>query len=385
MAFDEIKGLILEQGRAFDAFRDAHGDRITSLEKKLASEAREREDLEARLNRKGFSADGRENNTAAEAEFKALGEFAKSGDDAELKSLSVGTDPDGGYTVLPQMANTIRTKVRDVSPIARLARHVILDRADGYQEPFDRDDMAAQWTGEGGSRPGLDTPNFGLLNVPLDEIYTSQVVTQKLLDTSMLNVGDWVESRISNKFARSEGAAFIAGDGISKPRGLLSYQTASDDDGNRDEGVVQYVASGASGAFGSSPGDKLVDMVHTLRAPYRANAVWLMNRKTAGVVRKIKATDGHYLWTDGLSEGMPDRLMGFPVYLDEEMPDIAANSLSIAFGDMSQAYVIVEQPGIKILRDPFTSKPNVIIYAYRRVGGAMAEDEAVKLMKFAAS
>lgn len=379
MEHDEVKTLLIQQGEAFDQFKKTYEDA-------LAAERKEREDLELRLSRGGIATGNRIEAKAVETERKAVGAFIRSGDETELKAMSVGSDTDGGYTVVRQMADTIRTKVRDLSPIAMLARRETVGAADGWAEPYDLSDMAAEWAGEPAARPGLATPAFGLLTVPPQEIYTSQVVTQKLLDTSNYNLGMWIEGRIADKFARAEGAAFIAGNGIAKPRGLLNYDSVTDGDSTRVDGKVQYVASGADGAFAASnPGDKLVDLIHAMRAPYRANASFLMNKNTAGVVRKFKDGQGRFLWADGLAVGMPDRLLGYPVYLDEEMPDIGSDSLSIAFGDFAQGYVIAEQPGVKMLRDPFSSKPNVVFYAYRRVGGAVADTDAIKLMKFAAA
>jgi len=173
----EIKMMLEQQGAAIEAFRGQH-------ELALAEECKEREDLELRLSRSGFAADGPIEAKAVRAERKAVGAFIRTGDETELKSMSVGSDPDGGYTVVRQMAEAIRTKVRGLSPIANLARRVIIEASDGYAEPYDLDDMAAEWVGETGSRPSLTTPNFALLSVPLEEIYTSQVVTQKLLDTN---------------------------------------------------------------------------------------------------------------------------------------------------------------------------------------------------------
>lgn len=372
----ELKTLILEQGNALSAFAEKYAA-------EMAMERKEREDLELRLSRGGIRG---ERKSDAQPERKAVGLFVKNGDETELKAMQVGSEPDGGYTVLPSMADAIRTKVRNLSPIANLARRVSVDRADSWEEPYDLTDIDAAWVGENAARTALSTATIGLLHVPLQEIYTSQVVTQKLLDTSMFDIGAWIEGRIANKFARTEGSAFINGDGIAKPKGLLSYATSTSGDSTRADGVLQYVPSGAAGAFASTnPVDCIVDLVHALRAPYRANAAFLMNSKTAGLARTLKDSYGRFLWYDSLAEGMPNMLMGYPVYMDEEFPDIAANSYSIAFGDFAQAYVIAEQPGIKLLRDPFTTKPNLLIYAYHRIGGAVAEGEAVKLLKFSAS
>lgn len=374
---EELKKLLEEQGKAFESFKDRH-------DKALADERKARDQLEMRLNRMGLA--GTLPDAGAHSlneERKAIASFVRTGNDLELKAHSVSSDPDGGYLVFPQIASAIRTKVRDVSVMARLARRVSIGKHDAFEEPFDQTDIGATWVGEKESRPETASATLGVLRVQLHEIYALQVVTQKLLDTTDLDLGEWVVGRIGDKFARSEGTAYVSGDGVNMPRGLLTYPTAATPDSTRPVGTFQHIASGAAGAFAASnPQDRLVDLIYSLRTPYRQNARFVMNMATAGAVRKMKDADGRFLWSDGLGAGQPARLLGFPVELDEAFPDIAANSLSIAFGDFEQAYTVVEQAGIKMLRDPYSSKPNVQFYGYRRVGGGAAETEAVKFLKF---
>lgn len=373
----EIKALLEAQGTAFKSF-------IARYDASLDDERKEREALELRLSRPGTAA-GNAGATAA-IERKAVAAYAKNGSETELKAMSVGSDPDGGFLVMPAMASAIRDKLRDQSPIATLARKVIVTTGDGWSEPFERGDTGATWVGETQARPATDSPGLGLFNVPLREIYALASVTQKLLDAGPETLGAWLEGRIAEKFARTEGAAFVSGDGVARPRGFLSYSTAATGDSTRAEGVLQHVPSGASGAFVSAasfPGDCILNLVYSLRAPYRPGAVFLMNSATAGAVRKLKDTEGRYLWIDSLSAGQPPLLAGYPVMMAEDMPDIAADSLSIAFGNFEAGYTIAEAPGIRFMRDPYSNKPNVQFYAYRRVGGDVADFDAIKLMKFA--
>jgi HK97 family phage major capsid protein len=287
---------------------------------------------------------------------------------------------------MPMVAETIRSKVFDISPLARLARRVAVGGTDAWEEPQSRNNIGSGWVGETAARPETTAPTFEKLRIPLHEVYAAVHATAKLLDTSGLDLGLWLEGRIADRFARLEGAAFVAGTGVGQPRGLTDYPTSTLDDDARDWNTIQYTASGAAGAFAASnAADKLIDLAYSLRAPYRPNARWLMSRTTAGVIRSMKSGSGDYLWRDGLAAGQPPVLLGFPVELDEEMPAIAANSLSVAFGDLEQAYTIVEQAGMKMLRDPFSSKPSVIFYAYKRVGGGLANGEAVKVLQFSAS
>jgi HK97 family phage major capsid protein len=377
---DEIKALVIDQGEAMAAF-------ITRQEKAMADERRARSALEAKVNRMTLTGDTEPLKGDASAEFKALGIFAKSGDDNELKSLAVSPNPEGGYLVNAQIASAIRTKIRDQSAIAALARRVTVTGADAFEEPYDRGEMGATWAGEKETRVETTNPTFGALRIPLDEIFVLQSLTQKLLDTSAYDVGAWVTERMAEKFSRAEGSAFVNGDGVGKPRGLMTYSVATTGDSTRTDGVIQYTPTGASGAFLTTAvgPDCLVDLVHSLRAAYTPNARWMMSRTTASTVRKLKDQQGQYLWQNAMALGQPDSLMGFPVVLDDEMPAIAANSLSIAFGDIQQAYTIADMPGLRMIRDPYSNKPYVQFYGYRRVGGGLCDSDAVKFLKFGTS
>lgn len=382
--------VMAELNTAFAEFKTRNDGRVDGLEKAI-------DDLNASVSalRVGGISGGDEIGVPANAreERTAIGMYARSGREDGIKAMasphagmSTDSDPGGGYTATPTTSTQIRKKLFDVSPIGRLARRVTIERGTGFEEPVDPSDIGAEWVGEREERPNLDTSKLKYLSVPLEEIYTSQPITQRLLDDSDFNLGVWLEGKIADKFARSEGAAYVNGDGIKKPRGLLTYGLSTDKDAARPWGTIQMVKTGVDGAFKApttmvGPADSLFDLVYTLRAPYRPNARWLMNLSTAGAVRKLKDSEGRFVWADA-REGQPAMLCGFPVELDEEMPDIGTDSLSIAFGDIEQAYIIVDRPGLRLMRDPYTAKPNVLFYAYRRVGGGLQNSEAVKLLQF---
>jgi HK97 family phage major capsid protein len=230
-----------------------------------------------------------------------------------------------------------------------------------------------------------------MLTVPLHEVYAMPPVTQALLDMAGFDLGNWLLNKIIDRFGRDEGSSFLAGDGVGKPRGMMSYPTSTAADDTRPWGTVQYMPTGASGAFktGSTPpdsGDCLRDLTWKLRTPYRQGASWLMNSNTIAQIDKIKDGQGNYLFRPSMTAGAPSSLLGYPVEIDDvAMPDIAANSLSIAFGNFQKAYVIIDRIGIKLLVDPFSSKSLVLYYAYKRVGGGLSNSEAVKFLKFSVS
>lgn len=380
---DEIKSLIVEQGEAWVKWK-------SNFERQLAEEKAEREELELRLSRSGAAVKSGE---PMPAERKALNDALRAFirddnraglDEIARKAMSVGSDPDGGYTVYPTISGGITRKVHEISPFRQLARVETIG-SDAFEELLDLEEAEAVWVGETSARTSTDTPQIGKLRIPVHEIYAAPKVTQKLLDDSSRDIAAWIVEKVASRFARKEGAAFITGTGVGTPRGILTYPTAKTPDATRPWGTFEHIASGNASAFtGTNPSDRLIDVVHALKAEYRAGASWMMNRKTAAVVRKFKTTDGHYLWADGIGAGQPDRLLGFPVTLDEEFPDIGAGALPIAFGDFRNAYTIVDRHGDRLLRDPFTQKPHVIFYTYRRVGGDVNNFEAAKFIKIEA-
>ena len=306
----------------------------------------------------------------------------------ESKAMNAGSDPDGGYLLIPQFTTNMTRVMAEISPLYRLARKIpIAAGHDSYEEPADIEQAEAVWTGEQSSRDETDTPQLKLFRLALDEIYAMPKVTQKLIDLSSINIMSWLEGKVGEAFAVKEGAAMHSGDGVAKPRGILTYNIATTADATRPWGTVQYIPSGASGAFKTpttsvSPADALIDMVTALKPQFRAGARWFMNRNTAGVVRKFKDADGRFIWVDSIVAGQPSTLLGYPVEEDEDMPDIGADSLSIAFGNMERAYTVIEKPGIRFLPDPYTAKPHVLLYSYRRMSGGMHNSQAFKLMKF---
>src|SRR5262249_16168648 len=158
--------------------------------------------------------------------------------------------------------------------------------------------------------------------------------TQKLLDDAMFNVEDYLAGKIAERFARMENTAFITGNGVKKPRGILTYAAGTPSAGTFS--VIEQVATGASGDFApSDPGDALINLVYSLKAPYRERAVFMMRRSTLAEVRKLKDTQGNYLWQPDFQMKEGGTLLGFKIVEAEDMPAIAAGSLSIAFGDFS--------------------------------------------------
>jgi HK97 family phage major capsid protein len=328
-----------------------------------------------------------EHKTAFEGWFRkgsgedGLGELQK-------KALSVGTDPDGGYTVPVQMEATIDRVITEVSEMRQISRVIQVSTA-SYKKRVSMGGASSGWVGEQSARPNTNTPTVDVLEFPVMELYANPSATQSILDDSAISIDQWLADEVALEFAQEEGAAFVNGNGAAKPLGFLQTSKLAND--SWAWGSLGYIATGVSGGFADSSSDpgaettNIVDLVYALKPAFRRNARFTMNRKTVSTLMKLRDADGRQLWSSGLREGQPDRLMGYPIHEMEDMPDIGADSYSVAFGDFSRGYIIVDRIGIRVLRDPFSAKPYVQFYTTKRTGGGIGHYEAIKLLKFGTS
>lgn len=356
---------------------------LAGLTDDIATKLKPVADIEKRigaLEAKAARPNTTENKDGETVERKALAAYARTNDDTELKALSVGSDPDGGYLALPTVEAGIRTIARDTSPLRALASTVTIG-TDSYDILLDVSDVEAAWVGETEDRPETDGPGFIKSSIVVHEMYAAPRATQKILDDANMDIGAWLEGKIGSRFGAIEATAFSTGDGVGKPRGYQTYPTAATNDFTRAWGTFQHVAAGATAPTAVQLGDAIIRLSLTLRVPYRPGATWLMSRETAVRIRQIKDSTGAYIWQPGLQEGSPDRLAGFPVQYDDSMPEIAENALPIALADWKQTYQIVDRHGIRVIRDNLTAKPYTIFYSYKRVGGDVVDFNALKFLK----
>ncbi len=318
---------------------------------------------------------------------KAFAAYLRSGDDEGLrglelegKAMSTAVAADGGFLVDPQTSETIKSTLSSTASIRAIANVVNVD-ATSFDVLIDHTEMGAGWATEAGPLAETDSPQIDRITIPLHELSALPKASQRLLDDSAFDIETWLAGRIADKFARSEAAAFVDGDGIDKPTGIMTYPIVDNDVWTW--GNVGYVPTGEDAGIGSA--DTVIDLVYALGAEYRAGATFVMNSRTAGLVRKLKDADGRFLWSDGLAAGEPARLLGYPVLIAEDMPDAASDTTPIAFGDFAAGYTIAERPDLRVLRDPFSAKPHVLFYATKRVGGAISDFGAIKLLKFGLS
>ncbi|MBV8799273.1 MAG: phage major capsid protein [Alphaproteobacteria bacterium] len=401
----EIKEAFGEFLNAFESFKEANDERLAQIEKRsadavteekverinkaLETQKRALDELMLSAARPALGGESKTANDRIARERKAaFDSYVRKGDASgfhslEVKAMSVGSNPDGGYVVPLEIAETIDRILAKVSPIRALAT-VRQIGGNVYRKPISTNDPGTGWVAETDARPQTSTPNLSALDFPAMELYAMPAATQTLLDDAQVDIEQWLADEVQIVFAEQEGAAFINGNGTTQPKGILSYTNVAD--GSWTWGNIGYIASGAAGAFaGSNPSDQLLDLAYAPKQAYRANATWVMNRKVEAAIRKFKDTQGNYIWAPGLAAGQPATLFGFPVAVAEDMPDIAANSYSIAFGDFARGYLVVDRVGIRVLRDPYSAKPYVLFYTTKRVGGGVQNFEAIKLMKFAVS
>ncbi|MBN8830028.1 MAG: phage major capsid protein [Sphingomonadales bacterium] len=377
----EVKANALEE--SFDAILQA--DRMAGIEARMDSlDAAMRAQAERAVRPPLDGAKGGEINPARIAFTER---YLRRGIEAgvELKSFTGASGGAGGYAVPREIDQMIDATLKAISPIRAIA-NVVRTGSAGYRKLVTTGGVVSGWASETGARAETGTPTFREIAPPSGELFANPSASQAMLDDAQFDVEGWLAGEIAQEFAKAEGAAFVSGDGTNKPKGFLTYTATNESDAARAFGSLQYVASGQAGGFpASNPQDKLIDLVQSLRAPYRQGAAFVMNSATLARIRKFKTTDGAFLWQPAMAEGQPATLLGYPVIEAEDMPDIAADSLSIAFGNFARGYVIAERNETSILRDPFTNKPFVHFYAVKRIGGAVSNSEAIKLMKFAAA
>ncbi|WP_370177314.1 phage major capsid protein [Alteriqipengyuania sp.] len=360
--------------------------RQDALEEDVATIRTDLNEVKARVDKIGRAAQrpALGSGDSAPAEVKGLVDgYLRRGATHEIKSIS-GTQPgDGGYAVPRQIDAMIAREVTAISPIRAIAQ-VVQTGSAGYRKLITTGGTASGWASEIGERDATDTPTFAEIAPPSGDLYANPAASQSMLDDAAFDLESWLASEIAMEFARAEGAAFVNGSGTNQPKGFLQATTSTLGDGSRAFGSLQYIGTGSATGLGSDPDLTLIDLVHTLKAGHRQGASFVMNSATLAEVRKLKTSDGAFLWQPGLVEGQPDRLLGYPVVEAEDMPDIAADEYPIAFGNFRHGYLIAERSATQVLRDPFSNKPFVHFYATKRIGGQVLDSAAIKLLRIEA-
>lgn len=361
---------------------------VRGFQERVETKLKTQDDRIAQVDRKASSG-VRPTLSAANAdpapERKAVAAYLRRGDESgfECKALQTGDDAQGGVLVNVATAAEIVGAKRRSGSLRGLANVVTIEGS-AYEVLVDHDELSSAWVTETAAATESTTSTLSRVSIPLHEVAAMPKASQRLLEDSAFDVERWLVEAIAEKFARAESAAFVKGDGVTMPKGILDY-TLSDAETWR-WGDIQYVPTGVSGGFNATdPANDLIDLVYSLGSKYRANAAFVMSSATAGVIRKLKDVDGRFLWHEGLRGGEPARLLGYPVAVCEDMPGIGADAPAIAFGDFHAGYTIAERRDLRILRDPYSAKPHVQFYVSHRVGGAVVDFEAIRVLKFGVS
>jgi HK97 family phage major capsid protein len=378
---------------AFEAFKENNERRLSEIEKRGAADPvtdekartinRAVDTAKALLDRAALDRSrpqlegGRP--AANDEQKEAFGAYVKRG---ETKALSIGSNADGGYLV-PSETETeteILNRLASLSPIRGIAS-VRQISSGTYKRPVTLTGPATGWVAETAARPQTTSQTIDLLDFPTAELYAMPAATGAFLEDAVVDVGAWIADEVETVFAEQETTAFVTGNGTNKPTGFMSATKIAEASWAWDK--LGYIATGVDGDWpASDESDVLIDLVYALKAGYRQNATWVMNRKTQAAVRKLKDADGNYLWQPPATAGGRASLMGFPLVEAEDMADIGSGAFPIAFGDFRRGYLVVDRQGVNVLRDPYSAKPYVLFYTTKRVGGGIQDFEAIKLLKF---
>ena len=309
--------------------------------------------------------------------------------------VSVGTPSDGGYALPEVIDRNIAEKIVDISPMRQIVDVRSASTTD-YKILVNVHGGGYEWVGENDTRNETSTPQLAEVSPTFGTIQSYMFATEESLNDLFVNVQSWIESEAALQHAKAEGISVISGNGTKKPTGILNAtpEAVGDEDSPaRTFGSVQFLPTGVADGFGTLavtspfhyPGDVLLDTVYSIKAQYRAAARWVMNKSTLSTLRKIKDSEGNYIWSPGLAMGQPSTLMGYAVTEAEDMADIAANAFPVMFGDFREGYCLVDLVGTRITIDPYTTPGKVKFYVRRRIGGKIKNDDAIRAIKCATS
>ncbi len=311
---------------------------------------------------------------------KALNKFIRRDKDPlspeEIKALSVGIDPDGGYLVTPAISARIIRKIYETDPIRQLATVETISTG-AIEISVDRDEAdSGGWVGELQARTETGTPQIGLIRIPVHEQFAEPRASQVFLEDAAVNVEAWLADKVANKFSRVEGIAFISGTGVHQPRGILTYGAGTA------WGQIEQIPMLAAATITT---DGLINVLFSMLEAYRGGATWVMNRLAIREIMKLKDGDGQYIWRVGIAQEVPSTLLGHSIRMSTTMPIITNDTLSVALANWREAYTIVDRLGITTIRDIYTAKPQVKFYTRKRVGGDVVNYDAIKIGKVSAS
>lgn len=404
MELKDITDLIESQGKAWAEFQKANDARIAAIESKgyapseltekvekinaeLTAIGKQMTDIEKKAGRPGAE---KNDPTPEQAEYrKAFKAYTRKGqvdglEDLQRKAMNTGSNPDGGWLVLPEMDTTIDRIAPTISSMYRIADVRTIGTAK-YEKLVKTSGMAMRRVADGATGGETTEPVYAKIAI---EVFTAEVepwVYNETLEDAFINLESDLADEAAIGFAEGAGSEFITGNGVGKARGITSYTNVAN--ASYTWGNIGYIASGKSAAFASvAPADKVVDLQHALKSQYRPGAVFLTNDSTLSKMRQIKDASGaYYLWQPDPAAAFGGRFLGHPVEIDDNFAAIGAGSYSLAFGNFKRGYAIVNRAGTTLIRDNITAKGTTKFNFRRRFGGGIVNYEAIKLMRFATS
>lgn len=294
------------------------------------------------------------------AEGKAFGDFARKG----IKTMNTGDGPVGGYLVVGQVASEILRLAEDDNVIRKIASQMTVGSG-SVKVPIESDGEDAYFVGELEARPAPTDLKYGINNLEINDMYASVKISQDLIDDAVFNVEQDIMTRVAKKFAKVEEDRFINGSGNKCPEGIL---------------VCDKVQTGTATASATAiTADEVIGLRgygDAAKTSIEMKANYVMNFKTALALRKLKDTQGQYLWQPSLAAGMPPTFDGIPVTKSWAMPDIGAGKNPIAYGDFS-GYRIADRKDITILRNPYKYSGQILFEFTKRVGGMVVDGDRI--------
>ena len=381
----ESKALVAELMATFEAYKQANDDRLADIEAKGSADTLIDEKLSKMdrrldlLSLKSARSDEAHPDAEPDAHSTAWARYMRAGDESGLarldtKALTAGTDDQGGYVAPPELDRMIEARLLQSSPMRQIAS--VRQTSSGLLRKPVSLGVEADWASETQARTETTTDGLTLLEFPAGELYAMPAATQTLLEDTYADIDEWLADEVETAFSVQESRAFVRGDGANKPKGFFDYGLVPES--THTWGRIGVI----DGDFTqTNAGDQLIDLIYTPKSQFRANGRFVMNRQTTADVRKLIDGDGRYLWSPG-SNGAEATIMGYPVTEMEDMPNIGAAQPAIAVGDFKRGYLIVDRQGARVLRDPFSSKPYVLFYTTKRVGGGVQNFDAIKAMVF---
>jgi HK97 family phage major capsid protein len=399
----EIKGLVekinpvlAELRGEVDAIKTRDGmdnEKFDKMTASILADMQKMQDTQAKI-KAAMDRPGTKSEQADELEAKSAGAFAdymRNGhlpdgvkfsetDGLEIRAMSTDNNLDGGYLVRPSFSNMIVTRIFETSPMRQLA-NVESTGSKSVEMLIDDQEAGARWAGEGASEGETDTPQLALKEIAAHKIEADPRASSEQIQDSYLNVENWLGGKVADKFGRTQNTAFLIGNGVAKPRGLLTY-AAWASTGVYERNKIEQVNSGSGTTVTA---DGLIDLQNSLKEGYQGNATFAMKRATFGEVLKLKGSDAFYFSPTLLRDGQSAlQLLGKNVVFMDDVPAVGAGLLSVVYGDFRTAYTIIDRVGIQVIRDIYTNKGFITFYTTQRVGGDVTNFDAIKIGKCAA-